>query len=63
MKTVEYDVYICSREGSGADLAKLLSAGLTRRGFRVFYEDRLPGHGPDLRRLKLIEETPDFVLL
>ena len=63
MKPVDYDVYICCREGSGADLAKLVSAGLTRRGFRVFYEDRLPGPGPDLRRLKRIEGTPDFVLL
>jgi hypothetical protein len=63
MKAAEYDVYICCRERSGADLAKLVSAGLTRRGFRVFYEDRLPGSGPDERRLKLIEETPDFVLL
>ena len=43
MKAVDYDVYICCREKSGADLATLVSAGLTRRGFRVFCEDRPPG--------------------
>src|SRR5512136_2074588 len=63
MKTVEYDVYMCYRDRSGADLARLVSAELARRGFRVFCEDRLPGLAPDERRLKLIEETPDFVLL
>jgi hypothetical protein len=63
MKAAEYDVYICCRDRSGADLARLLSSALSRRGFRVFYEDRLPASGPDERRLKLIEETPDFVLL
>jgi len=63
MKPVDYDVYICCRESSGADLAKLVSEGLTRRGFRVFYEDRPPGSSLDERRLKLIEETPDVVLL
>ena len=63
MKAADYDVYICCREGSGADLARLVSAGLTRRGFRVFHDDRAPGSRPDARRLKLIAETPDFVLL
>jgi hypothetical protein len=63
MEPVEYDVYICCREPSGTDLAKLVSVGLTRRGFRVFFENRVPGSSRDERRLKIIEETPDFVLL
>jgi len=63
MKPIEYDVYVSYREPSGSDLAKLVSAGLTRRGFRVFFDGRVPGSAPVERLLKIIEATPDFVLL
>ena len=40
-----------------------MSAALTRRGFRVFLEDRPAGQAAHEGRLRLIEEIPDFVLL
>ena len=59
MDPVEYDVYISYREQSAADLARLASEGLARRGFRVF---PLRGEAPD-SVARAIEEIPDFVLL
>ena len=63
MEPVEYDVYVSYRSPSGSDLAKLVSAGLARRGFRVFFDRWVPGSAPAEGLLKIIEETPDFVLL
>jgi len=63
MKPIAYDVYLCSREPPGHGLAQTVAAGLTRLGFRVFVGDRVPGAAPDEQRLRLIEDTPDFVLL
>jgi hypothetical protein len=63
MKPIAYDVYLCSREPLGHGLAHTVAAGLTRLGFRVFVGDRAPGSAPDEGRLKLIEDTPDFVVL
>ena len=60
---IEHDVYISFPEPSGSDLAQLVSAGLTRRGFRVVNAGRAPGPDTDEERLTLIEQTPDFVLL
>jgi hypothetical protein len=60
MSRAEYDVFVCyGEEAAGARLAAVLSAGLTRRGFRVFAEKRRPA-AEDLRR-SLIEQVPDFV--
>jgi hypothetical protein len=63
MKPIAYDVYLCSREPLGQGLAQTVAAGLTRLGFRVFVGDRAPGSVQDERRLRLIEDTPDFVVL
>lgn len=60
MEPIEYDVYISYREPSGSDLAKTVSAGLARRGFRVFPG---PGGATDESLRTIIEDTPDFVLL
>jgi hypothetical protein len=60
---VDYDVFICHRDGPDAELAGTLAAGLRGRGFRVFAEDRQPGGGVDTGRLAIIEGAPDFVLL
>jgi len=63
VKPIEYDVYVCCREPPDGDMATSVVAGLTRLGFRVFVGGRIPGSAPDEGRLKLIEDTPDFVIL
>jgi hypothetical protein len=63
MDPVEHDVYVCYRYPSGLELAKEVTAGLRRRGFRVFVDERAAGSVRDERALRTIEETPDFVLL
>lgn len=63
MPFIDYDVFICCREESGRHLATIIAESLTRRGFRVCLEDRVAGAGRDARRLKLIDDTPDFILV
>jgi hypothetical protein len=63
MEPVEHDVYICYREPAGQDLAKLVTAGLAKRGFHVVGRDTGAGLSSVEERLTLIEEAPDFVLL
>lgn len=63
MPPADYDVFLCCHEPSGRADARRLAAVLARRGFRVFLEDRTAGPGPDPRRLRLIGDLPDFVLL
>jgi hypothetical protein len=63
MDTTEHDVYICYRDPAGRPLADLVSAGLARRGFHVIPHGVSAGAGGLERRLALIEEAPDFVLL
>ncbi len=63
MEPVEHDVYICYREPGGRALAELVKAGLSRRGFHVIPWDEDAGAESMARRLKLIEEAPDFVLV
>ena len=60
---IGHDVYLCYQEPAGSELAQVLSAGLTRRGFRVVNSGRTGGPESDAGRLALIEETPDFVVL
>lgn len=62
MEPVEYDVYISYRDSSGADLARIVSDGLQRRGFRVLPDRRSAGSEADRFR-DAIENAPDFVLL
>ncbi len=57
----EYDVVVCDAEPRGSNLPETLAAGLARRRFRVF-RARERDAGPQAN-LKVIEETPDFVLL
>jgi hypothetical protein len=64
MESIEYDVYLSYRAQSGTDLARLMAAGLTRRGFRVYAADEAAGAAsPDEAWRAIIEDTPDFVLL
>jgi hypothetical protein len=63
MPSIEYDVFICCREESGRDLAATIAASLRKRGFRVALDDRAAGIGRDERRLTLIDDTPDFILV
>jgi Domain of unknown function (DUF4384) len=59
MDPVEYDVYVSYREPSGADLARQVSEGLARRGFRLFPLRGAASGGA----VPPIVEIPDFVLL
>jgi hypothetical protein len=63
MEPVEYDVFICCREKAGGALARLVASSLTARGFRVALEP--PPRDPRTRdrRLALIGQTPDFVVV
>jgi len=63
MPSIEHDVFICCREEAGQALAATIAASLSARGFHVIFEPRVPGAGPDPRRLSLIEGSPDFVLV
>ena len=63
MPSIEHDVFICCRDAAGQELASRVAASLTARGFHVILQDRAPGPSPDPARLKLIAETPDFVLI
>ncbi|HSK10888.1 MAG TPA: DUF4384 domain-containing protein [Vicinamibacterales bacterium] len=63
MKPVDYDVYVCSGASSVDDLAARLSAGLARRGFKVFPRDAAAGEAPHSPQLEAIAGTPDFVLV
>ena len=63
MEPAEHDVYISYREEAGSDLATLIAAGLTERGFHLVPDRLAPAFGPDERFLNAIEEAPDFVLL
>ncbi|MCX6553020.1 MAG: DUF4384 domain-containing protein, partial [Acidobacteria bacterium] len=60
---IECDVFVCCRDSADAELAGAIAADLRRRGFRVFSGDRPSGEGADAKRLRLIQETPDFVLV
>jgi len=63
MEPAEHDVYISYREETGTGLAKLIAAGLARRGFHVVPDSLAAGSGRDESFLNAIEEAPDFVLL
>ncbi len=63
MKPIEHDVYICYRDPAGRDLANVVAAGLTRRGFHLIPHDLGSGADSLPQRLMLIEEAPDCVLL
>ncbi len=60
---VDYDVFICYRDGPDRDRATTLAAGLAARGFRVFAESRSAEGADTGRRLEIIAGAPDFVLL
>jgi hypothetical protein len=60
---VEHDAFVCCADPSDSEMASTIAAYLTRRGFRVFVEDRSPAAGLDERRLALISDVPDFILL
>lgn len=62
MGMAEHDIFIAYRGGAGAELAETIREGLSRRSFRVFAEPA--SAAPDgAERLRLIEETPDFVVI
>jgi hypothetical protein len=63
MKPAEYDVYLCCRRVEDGGMASEVAAGLARLGFRVFVAESSPGGSLDPQLLKIIEDTPDFVLL
>ncbi|HEY3383351.1 MAG TPA: DUF4384 domain-containing protein [Vicinamibacterales bacterium] len=63
MDPVEYDVFVCASGSAGGEWAREVADGLTGRGFRVCGETRVPGAQAEASRLRLIEDTPDFVLL
>lgn len=47
----------------GLSLPLLIAADLARRGFRVSAESASTSTGPDERRLRLIDDAPDFILV
>jgi len=60
---VEYDVFVCGAGAADAGMASIISSYLTRRGFRVFLEDRTRVTGSTDRQPTLIDEIPDFLFL
>jgi len=63
MPPIEHDVFVCCRDGAGRDLGNLIAQSLSARGFHVILTDRAPGGAPDPARLRVIEQTPDFILV
>jgi len=63
MTPVQYDVYLCCRDGESRGMVSDVAAGLTRLGFRVFVAGREPGAVRAAGRLAAIDQAPDFVLL
>jgi hypothetical protein len=62
MASSDRDVFVCYGGQAGSDLAKTISAGLARKGFRV--ADGSGGAAAaDAGRLRQIEQTPDFVVV
>jgi hypothetical protein len=62
MEPLEQDVYVSYRRSAGEDLARLVAAGLTKRGFRVQVGSR-DSAGGIAGNLAAIENAPDFVVL
>ncbi len=63
-KEESYDVFICYRRDTSSETARLIKLALQIYGLRVFIDvDELPSGHFDKNLLKIISETPNFIII